>query len=207
MRMNGYVLTMIANMSLDGYFRQHIARPIGMPDSSWQWTKKCGGSSKDYSNSDEADVRDAAGGMAITARQMARYGHLFLNRGNWNGTQVVSAAWVDAATSVQVPASMPYRSDTSRQKSLGSRGVGRYGYNWWVNGVGKSGTLLWPDVPEGAYYADGYNNNKCIVIPAWNMVIVRMGTSGNASTSTYNTFLKMVGAAIITDTAPAAPGA
>ncbi len=44
----------------------------------------------------------------ISAREAARFGLLFLNRGRWNGKQLVSAGWVDEATRVQVPATVPH---------------------------------------------------------------------------------------------------
>ncbi|MCK5345031.1 MAG: serine hydrolase, partial [Candidatus Heimdallarchaeota archaeon] len=193
MRTNGYILTMIAKTDLDSYFRQHIAKPIGMKDSNWEWVEI---PIHDLSNPDGVDVRDAAGGVNITARELARFGHLFLNRGRWNGNQIISSHWVDEATKVQVPASMDARDDSRRQRSL-SRGIGRYGYNWWVNGIGKNGKRLLPDAPAGIYYASGNRNNKCFVIQEWNMVIVRMGSSGNCSLRIWNEFLRRVGEAII----------
>ncbi|MCK4628942.1 MAG: serine hydrolase, partial [Sedimentisphaerales bacterium] len=198
MSMFGYVLTKIAGTDLESYFRKHIARPIGMKDSSWEWRDNYDNTDRTLSNPEGVDVRSAPGGMNITAREMARLGHLFLNRGNWNGKQIVSSKWVDEATRVQVPPTMKYRDDSRRQRRLGSRGVGTYGYGWWVNGIGRTGTRLWPDAPVGTYYAPGYNNNMCIVIPEWNMVIVRMGTSGypRRHIEVWNTFLKKVGEAI-----------
>ena len=88
MRTNGYILTMIAKTDLGSYFRQHIAKPIGMKDSNWEWVEI---PIHDLSNPDGADVRDGAGGINITARELARFGHLFLNRGRWNGNQIISS--------------------------------------------------------------------------------------------------------------------
>ena len=45
--------------------------------------------------------------VRISARGLARFGLLFLNQGKWNGRQLISAEWLKAATSVQVPASIP----------------------------------------------------------------------------------------------------
>lgn len=50
-------------------------------------------------------------GLTITPRDMARFGFLYLNRGVWNGKQVVSETWVDEST------------------TLNSNG---YGYLWWL---------------------------------------------------------------------------
>jgi CubicO group peptidase (beta-lactamase class C family) len=158
----GNVLTRIANRTMEDLFRDRIANPIGMNDAKWDW----GG----WGTIDGMVVNGGAGnkgkGIHISARELARFGHLFLNRGNWNGRQLISASWADQATSVQVPSSIP-----------GSDG--RYCYNWWhLSGA-----------PVPTYMASGYNNNKCIVIRDWNMVIVRLGKDGSISDSIYATFL------------------
>ena len=67
----------------------------------WDWG--------DYATVDGLVVNGGSGNgnkhIFITAREMARFGLLFLNQGNWNGRQLVSAKWVAEATRVQVPAS------------------------------------------------------------------------------------------------------
>jgi hypothetical protein len=40
--------------------------------------------------------------------------------------------------------------------------------------------------------ASGHNNNQCIVINDWNMVIVRLGKDGSIDKSIYATFLGMI---------------
>jgi hypothetical protein len=60
------------------------------------------------------------------------------------------------------------------------------------------GMLNLPGAPEGCYYASGLNNNKCIVIPQWNMVVVRMGEDGHPDDPrmVYGTFLALLGQAL-----------
>lgn len=195
MRMNGYVLTMIAGTDLESYFKEYIAGPIGMNLENLTWKKYPRHSVLD--NPDNADVRDAAGGVEITARELARFGLLFLNNGKWQDKQVINSDWVKEATKVQVPVTMEGRNDTQRQARL-SRAVGRYGYNWWLNTIAKDGKRSYPDAPSGLYLALGYNNNVCFVIPEWDMVIVRMGVEGypRRSDMVWNEFLKKIGEAI-----------
>lgn len=52
-------------------------------------------------------------GLCLTPRDMARFGSLYLNRGAWDGAQIVSGAWVDASTAPN---------------------ANGYGYLWWVKG-------------------------------------------------------------------------
>ena len=109
-----------------------------------------------------------AGGVKTTARELARFGLLYLNRGNWNGRQLLSASYVDQAITNQVPVSGKYRNHDFR---------GRYGFYWWVNGIMATGRRPWPSAPPKTYTAHGRGCNFCFVIPEWNMVVVRMGTA------------------------------
>ena len=107
------------------------------------------------------------GGIRTTPLDVARFALLFLNRGNWNGRQLLSAAFIDEATRNQVPATTPGRS---------SKGwSGAYGFYWYTNGIRADGKRRWPTAPAGAYAAEGGGGNAFFVIPEWNMVVVRLG--------------------------------
>lgn len=187
----GNTLTRIANREIEVLFKQRIADPIRMDTAKWSWG--------DWGTVSGIVVNNGAGNhqrMNISAREFARLGHLFLNRGKWNGQQLISAAWVDEATKTQVPASTPMGS-----VSLSPiYGPGAYGYNWWTNGVKADGKRKWPGAPATTYAASGYNNNDMFVIPDWGMVIVRLGLDEGSGfkipDSTYSTFLQKVGASI-----------
>ena len=183
------VLTRIADEPTETLFKRRIADPIGMNRLKWDWG--------DFGKVDGIVVNGGSGNgnkhMFISARELARFGHLFLNRGKWNGKQLISAAWVDAATKANVPATVPL------EELSGADGRGVYGYNWWANGIKADGKRRWPDAPLCAYSASGYNNNDMFVIPKWNMVIVRLGLDQldfPITDAIYNTFLKKIGEAI-----------
>lgn len=189
----GNVLTRIAGEPIEGLFKRRIADPIRMKRDKWDWG--------DFGKVDGIVVNGGSGNhgkhIRICAGELARFGHLVLNRGNWNGKHLISQSWVDAATKAQVPASMPL----GHPSSADGRGV--YGYNWWSNGVKADNKRKWPGAPPGAYSASGYNNNDMFVIPEWNMVIVRLGLDENKFKITdtiYGTFLQKVGQAILDGT-------
>ena len=183
------VLAHIAGEPIETLFKRRIADQIGMDRAKWDWG--------DFGEVDGIVINGGSGNgnkhMFISARELARFGHLFLNRGKWKGKQLISAAWVDAATRAHVPASMPL------EELSGADGRGTYGYNWWANGIKADGKRKWPDAPVGTYSASGYNNNDMFVIGEWSMVIVRLGLDQRdvkITDATYNTFLKKVGEAI-----------
>ena len=56
-----------------------------------------------------------------------------------------------------------------------------------------------PDAPDGAYFAVGLNHNICLVIPEWDMVVVRIGTDHNppdGHAATLNRILGRLGEAV-----------
>ncbi len=103
---------------------------------------------------DAAGIFVASSNSYATARDWARFGMLYLNNGVWQGKQVLPEGWVNYTTS---PA-----------KGSGDR----YGAFFWLN---KSKTLR--DVPEDAYYCDGFKGQRIFIIPSKQLVIVRLGFS------------------------------
>ncbi|MBP8792599.1 MAG: serine hydrolase [Lutibacter sp.] len=89
-----------------------------------------------------------------TARDWARYGLLYLNKGNWNGEQLLSEDWI---TYTATP------TNTSE---------GIYGAQFWLNAGGHM-----PNVPKDCYFADGYQGQRVIIIPSKDLVIVRLGVT------------------------------
>jgi CubicO group peptidase (beta-lactamase class C family) len=88
-------------------FNEKIAKPIGMEDFSAEDGKFVFEASSDY----------PAYTFRLTARDLARFGWLFLNRGAWSGEQIIPAAWVDEATKPWSHTDIPVD----------------YGYLWWVS--------------------------------------------------------------------------
>ncbi len=183
------VLTRIAGEPIEILFERRIADPIQMNHSNWNWG--------DFGKVDGIVVNGGSGNnnkhIFISARELSRFGHLFLNHGKWNGKQLISAAWINEATKNHVSASMPLA------RNSGADGRGVYGYNWWTNGIKPDGKRKWPGAPAGTYSASGYNNNDMFVIPEWNMVIVRLGLDQNEFIITddiYSNFLQKIGRSI-----------
>ncbi|UCD56429.1 MAG: serine hydrolase, partial [Candidatus Hydrogenedentota bacterium] len=178
----GYVLTQIAGESLYEYLKRRIFNPIGITKTDW-------------SQDSTGKVLNWTGGLVISASDLARFGHLYLNEGNWAGKQLVPASWVREATRVQVPPSIP-----NALASSGRKGSGVYGYHWWPNGITPEGKRRWPDAPLCTYSRSGYNNNDLFIIPAWNIVTSRLGLDQREDEITvaeYNVFLKKIGEAIL----------
>lgn len=93
-------------------------------------------------------------GFRMSARDLARFGLLFLREGRWRDQQIIPADWVKESTSTH--------SQTDHDSG--------YGYMWWT-GV-KGGLFPNVEVKECSFYASGYRGHKVIVLPYRNLVIV-----------------------------------
>lgn len=163
--MFGRVLTKAAKRDLLDLLQERVLNPIQM--SSVKWTTE--------GEADGIPIRNGCTGLQMNAIDLARFGHLMLNRGNWQGQQLIAPEWIDAATRSQVGTDIPI-GDTDRKAIMGS---GVYGYNWWINGTLANGKRYMPDAPPRAFFAAGLKHNICLVIPEWEMVVVRMGEDHN----------------------------
>ena len=107
-----------------------------------------------------------------TARDMARFGLLNLNEGNWDGAQLLNQNFFNEMVNTS----------QSMNKS--------YGYLWWLNGKDSyrtpastdlyNGHLI-PNAPDDLIAGLGAKDQKMYIIPSLNVVIVRMGDSGGAN--------------------------
>lgn len=87
-------------------------------------------------------------GLKIRTEDVAKFGQLYLQKGKWNGKQLVPASWVEQATSKQVSNG----SDPTKDWDQG------YGFQFWR-------------CRHGAYRGDGANGQFCIVLPEQDAVI------------------------------------
>jgi CubicO group peptidase (beta-lactamase class C family) len=158
----GYILTRVAGKSLEEVFRTRVAGPLGMKHFTWS---QYGPRDGLPFNNPAGTPGPGQGGVSSSPLDLARYGLLYLNKGNWNGRQILSRAFVDRATSTQVPAEIK-----TRYFDL----TGRYGFFWWTNGIRADGTRPWPSAPPRTFAAHGAGRNFLFIVPEWNLVIVRL---------------------------------
>jgi CubicO group peptidase (beta-lactamase class C family) len=101
--------------------------------------------------------------LYATARDRARFGQWYLQDGEWGGEPLLPEGWVGRSTTpVDLPVDDPY------------------GAQWWLN-EGADGDLRMPGVPADAYWASGNEGQQVVVIPSEDLVVVRLGFSGQFS--------------------------
>jgi CubicO group peptidase (beta-lactamase class C family) len=135
----GMILERATGRPVATYLSQKIWRPLEMEaNGSWSLDSEASGFEK---------MESGINGRAI---DFAKFGRLYLNRGEWNGQQVVPASWVEEST----------RLDTSTDPA------DFYQYFWWVD-------VVRPE--RGRFLARGNYGQFIYVVPDKDLVIVRFG--------------------------------
>ncbi len=100
--------------------------------------------------------------LYMTAREWAKFGQLYLQRGNLNGQQIVPEHWVDF---VKTP--------------IEAAPKGEYGGQFWLNAGAKddNSKRMFKDLPTDLYLASGHNGQYVVIIPSRELVMVRLGWS------------------------------
>lgn len=134
------VINAASGISSHRYMMERVVAPLGCENFNYQ-----------PEGIDHNDNVRLGGSIQLSCRDMARLGQLYLNKGRWNGRQLVAADYIAQATSPSPlnPA---------------------YGYLWWLNGTGRT-----PSAPRSMFMANGARGQFCFVLPQHNMVIATMG--------------------------------
>jgi CubicO group peptidase (beta-lactamase class C family) len=128
-------------------FYQRIAKPIGMEDFRPDDVYYLGGPISIH----------PAYPFEMTARDMARFGLLYVRHGRWNGKQIVPEAWVEKS------------SHADEMVKANGVDVGGYEYLWWVD----YGGVHFPEVSlPGIFSARGAGAHFLFIIPTRDLVIV-----------------------------------
>ncbi|MCJ8013845.1 beta-lactamase family protein [Paenibacillus sp. KQZ6P-2] len=114
------------------YLTPRLFKPLGIHDVSWE-TSPLG-------------VTLGCAGLSISNEELSRFGQLLLQKGEWNGKQLVPVEWIDFVTRKQI------------DNQGGPDWSQGYGCQFWM-------------CRHDAYRADGAHGQFCIVIPGKNAVI------------------------------------
>jgi len=136
----GLILQRTTGQTISHYLQEKIWKPLGMEyPASWS-----------LSNDDSTGVEKAFCCLNARTIDYAKFGRLYLNKGNWNGKQIIPEEWI--------------RQTLHASKTNGQRLT--YHYNW---GIGPK--------KYGSFYAIGLYGQFIYVYPEKNVIIVRFGKS------------------------------
>lgn len=135
------VLQKASGLQTGEYLRPRLFEPLGIRD--WWW-ETC-----------PQGVHTGGFGLNLCTGDIAKFGQFLLQRGMWNGRQLLDPAWIDQASAFQI-------------QNTGERDWGAgYGYQFWRC------------VPQDVYRGDGAFGQLCVVLPRQEMVVAVTAGTGD----------------------------
>ena len=132
-----------SGQSLTEFLDERLFGPLGWPTPHWE--------------RDRRGLEHGGTGLKLTTRQLAQFGQLLLQRGEWEGRQLVPAEWIDQASAHQVR--NPWFG--SHESEIG------YGFQLWRSSRG--------------FRADGMCGQFAVVIPELDLVVATTSGSPDAN--------------------------
>jgi Beta-lactamase len=128
------IVQKVTGLTVLEYLRPRLFEPLGFKDPKWI-------------NSPQG-ITVGAYGLSVRTEELARFGVMYLQKGKWNGKQLLPASWVEEATSMQ----------TSNGSSPTSDWDQGYGYQFWRS-------------RHNSFRGDGAFGQYCMVIPELDAVV------------------------------------
>jgi CubicO group peptidase (beta-lactamase class C family) len=164
--LEGMILERTTGLSVSQYLQERIWKPLGMEyPATWSINHTGDGLEKMES------------GLNARAVDFAKLGRLYLNKGNWNGVQVIPEAWVIESTMPEPGNNRPQVGEVQLPKP-----GGYYQYHWW--GTSREGGLY-------DFTAVGHLGQYVFVRPDQNLILVRFGTETNTSVNWFAFFQQL----------------
>jgi CubicO group peptidase (beta-lactamase class C family) len=130
------IIQIVSGMPADEYARTRLFDRIGITSARWE--------------RDRQGITWGGTGLSMTARDLARFGQLYLNKGKWNGEQIIPEEWINISTTTQVP---------------GGRTRGPFGLHWWV------GTITGDSIYE-TFHTTGFGGQYLFLVPELDTMII-----------------------------------
>ncbi|MBC8080039.1 MAG: serine hydrolase [Gorillibacterium sp.] len=141
------VLNQVTGLDVLDYARTNLFSIIGMKSPAWKSNK---------------GTREGGAGLFMNAKDLAKFGLLYLQEGVWNGERVLSESWINESTRVRTRGLVNYVPKI----------YGQYGYHWWISPKEDNGYIDY-------FFAFGYGGQYMFVVPQLNLVtVVRKALAG-----------------------------
>ncbi|MGG1328277.1 serine hydrolase [Bacillus tropicus] len=151
-----WIIRTITGKSLAENVSERIWSQIGMEENAYYVT-------------DETKVEQASAGLNATARDMARFGQLLLNNGEYNGKQILPSSITEDIKNVQ-----------EGELAVGSGASISYHNQWWI-----------PHNEQGAFEVLGSYGQTLYIDPKANMVIVHFSSNATPSNEIHSVYSNM----------------
>lgn len=140
------IITKVTGQRILDYLQPRLFRPLGIVGATWDESPQ--------------GIQIGGWGLKVKTEDMAKLGLFYLQKGNWNGKQLLQESWFDAATISQVQ-SLPagVKKENLKVSAKDSDWMQGYGYQLWRS-------------RHNSYRADGLNGQFILILPEKNAVIV-----------------------------------
>ena len=152
------IVQKVTGMKVLDFLRPRLFEPLGIENPTWDTSPQ--------------GINLGGYGLSVRTEDIARFGQLYLQKGEWGGRQLVPASWVAAAT-------MRQTSNGSNPKSDWDQG---YGYQFWrcrygqYRGDGAFGQfcVVLPDLDAVVAITGGYRNMQAVLDLVWEKLLPAM---------------------------------
>ncbi|MGE0590175.1 MAG: serine hydrolase domain-containing protein [Cyclobacteriaceae bacterium] len=128
------------------FLKPRLFEPLGITQATW--------------DDGPAGVTMGAIGLRIPSNDMAKFGQLLLQKGKWNGKQLIPESWIEAATSKHIDSNDPGNTNPTESNDWAQG----YGYQFWRS-------------RHNSYRADGLGGQFILVLPEKDAVVVLTASS------------------------------
>jgi CubicO group peptidase (beta-lactamase class C family) len=132
----GAVLERATGEAVQDFAHRNLFAPLDIEDAEWQFTP--------------SGLAMTGGGLGLSGRDLLKLGQLYLDGGEYKGSQIVSKEWVDESTRAHA------RVDDQTE----------YGYLWWLREFQSTSARV------ASYYMAGTGGNRVAVFPELQLVAV-----------------------------------
>lgn len=144
----GQIISKATEMRVDYFAKEFLFDKLDITSLQWQIVRN--------------NIVLCSGDLHLKPRDMAKFGLLFLNRGQWQGESLISSAWCKLSTTAYLNPN-----DYNREFTIADG----YGYQWWQK------SYTYHSKSYRSYFAWGWGGQTIIIIPELNLVVVT--TAGN----------------------------
>lgn len=140
------IVSKVTGQSVLDYLQPRLFQPLDITNPEWGTSPQ--------------GVTLGGYGLLVRTEDIAKFGQLYLQKGQWNGKQLIPASWVAQASAKQVP------NDAGKKDPEKSDWAQGYGYQFW-------------QCRHGAFRGDGKDGQYCIVLPGQDAVVAITAQTGD----------------------------
>jgi CubicO group peptidase (beta-lactamase class C family) len=136
----------LTGQRLTAYLKDRLFDPLGIEGAKWD-AHPCG-------------VEFGGFGLSLKVEDIARFGLLYLRKGEWEGRRILPASWVEEASSLRSDNASPEKPEPASDWQQG------YGYQFWR-------------CRHACFRGDGAFGQYCVVMPEQDAVLAMVGGLGD----------------------------